>query len=209
MIGTLYHHPIARSNKIVWLITELGLKANIKVVNIFAGEQKKPEFLKINPRGQVPTFEDADGYVLFESNAILLHLLDKYDKDGKFGGRHGSEQRAHLYKWCVWTATADKVCSDALLNGFVFPEPQRDKQIYADAVKKWNDGVGEALVRELADKKFFWSDQFTAVDIPITHMVRLGSNAKLLEDNRFKPLKDYLQRVGQIESFKKCYEQQN
>jgi len=206
-VGTLYHNPITRSSKIVWLSTELGFKLNIKVINVATGEHKQPEFLKVNPRGQLPVFEDNDGFSLVESNAILLHLLDKCDKDYKFGGKHGSDQRAHLYKWCVWTAGNDKVAVDSVLHSVVLPEPMRDKQVYADSVKKWNEGVGDALLKELGDKKFFWGDQLTAVDIPIVFMLRAAMGGKLLEEAKWKPLKEYFQRIASTASYKKVYEQ--
>lgn len=206
-VGTLYHHPVTRSTKILWLATEINIKLNVKVVNVFTGDHKKPEYLKVNSRGQLPAFEDAEGFVLVESNAILLHLLDKCDKDGKFGGKHGSDQRAHLYRWSVWTAGHDKVAVDALLHLVALPEPMRDKQIYAESVRKWNEGIGDTIVKELADKKFFWSDQFSAVDIPLTFMIRAALGAKLLEDAKWKSLRDYFARVSQLESFKKVFDQ--
>jgi len=189
------------------LAQELGIKLNIKIINVQTGEHKQPEYLKVNPRGLIPAFEDADGFTVVESNAILLHLLDKCDKDGKFSGKHGSDQRAHLYKWSVWTSGNDKICTDALLHLVFLPEAMRDKQIYAESVKKWNEGVGDAILKELGDKKFFWSEQFSAVDIPVTFMVRAAVAAKLIEEPKWKPLKEYLNRVGQIESFKKITEQ--
>jgi len=192
----------------LWLANEINIKLKVQVVNITTGDHKKPEYLKVNPRGQLPAFEDAEGFILVESNAILLHLLDKCDKDGKFGGKPGTDQRAHLYRWSVWVAGNDKVSFDAFLNLVGLPEPMRDKQVYADSVRKWNEGIGDALLKELADKKFFWSDQFSAVDIPVAFMLRPAIAGKLLEDSKWKPLRDYYGRVSQIESFKKVFDQQ-
>jgi len=207
-VGTLYHNPLTRSSKVLWLANEINIKLKVQIVNILTGDHKKPEYLKINPRGLLPAYEDAEGFILVESNAVILHLLDKCDKDGKFGGKPGTDQRAHLYRWSVWVAGNDKVTSDAFANLVALPEPMRDKQIYADSVRKWNEGIGDALLKELADKKFFWSDQFSAVDIPVAFMIRAAIGAKLLEDAKWKPLRDYFGRVSQIESFKKVFDQQ-
>lgn len=49
-----------------------------KFVNVFTGEHKQEEFLKINPFGQVPAFTDGN-FSLAESGAILRYVCDKYD----------------------------------------------------------------------------------------------------------------------------------
>lgn len=67
----------ANSNKVRYVIHALGLPHEYKVVNLRAGEQRTPEFLKINPVGRIPVIDD-DGFVLFESNAIIKYLASKH-----------------------------------------------------------------------------------------------------------------------------------
>lgn len=59
------------------LLSMLGRKYESVTVNLMAGEQKKPEFLKLNPRGQVPVLDD-DGVVIWDSQAILVYLARAY-----------------------------------------------------------------------------------------------------------------------------------
>lgn len=54
-----------------------GLDYENKCVNVFKGEQSRPEFLKINPMGYVPALIDGD-IILGDSSAIILYLEDKY-----------------------------------------------------------------------------------------------------------------------------------
>lgn len=61
----------------VILLKHLKIEANLKEVNIFAGDTKTFEFLKLNPSHTVPTLVD-DGFALFESRAILAYLVNKY-----------------------------------------------------------------------------------------------------------------------------------
>ncbi len=64
------------SNKVRFVANFLGLKYEYSKVNLRAGEQSKPEFLKINPVGKIPAIDDS-GFFLFESSAIIRYLADK------------------------------------------------------------------------------------------------------------------------------------
>ncbi|CAL1265901.1 unnamed protein product [Larinioides sclopetarius] len=58
----------------------LGIDVNQKLVKLVAGEQLKPEYLKMNPQHCVPTIDD-NGFYLWESRAILAYLANKYAPD--------------------------------------------------------------------------------------------------------------------------------
>jgi glutathione S-transferase len=64
----------ANGYKVQLLASFLGLPLEVRQVDIFAGESRTPEFLALNPFGQIPTLILDDGRVLPESNAILCHL---------------------------------------------------------------------------------------------------------------------------------------
>uniref|UniRef100_A0A1Y9HAQ4 glutathione transferase n=1 Tax=Anopheles farauti TaxID=69004 RepID=A0A1Y9HAQ4_9DIPT len=55
----------------------LGLEFEHKIVNLLAGDQLNPEFLKLNPRHTIPVLDD-DGTVITESHAIMIYLVRKY-----------------------------------------------------------------------------------------------------------------------------------
>jgi glutathione S-transferase len=59
------------------LLALLGRDYELVPVNLMKGEQREPWFLKLNPRGQVPTLDD-DGTVIWDSLAILVYLARKY-----------------------------------------------------------------------------------------------------------------------------------
>jgi len=58
----------------------LGIDVNQKVVNLMAGDQLKPEYIKMNPQHCVPTIDDG-GFYLWESRAIQTYLVNKYAPD--------------------------------------------------------------------------------------------------------------------------------
>jgi glutathione S-transferase len=74
----LYGIPASRASRCLWMLEELGVKYE-NVPTHFIGDVKKPDYLKLNPNGHIPTLDD-EGLVLWESLAINLHLARKYGK---------------------------------------------------------------------------------------------------------------------------------
>ena len=77
-------HTAATPNgkKISIALEELGLPYEVRRVNLQAEEQLRPEFLALNPNHKIPVLED-DGLVVWESGAILLHLGERHDPEGR------------------------------------------------------------------------------------------------------------------------------
>jgi GSH-dependent disulfide-bond oxidoreductase len=81
----VYFWPTPNGYKITWMLEEIGLKYNVIPVNIGAGDQFKPEFLKISPNNRMPAMTDPEGpdgkpLSIFESGAILMYLAEKTGK---------------------------------------------------------------------------------------------------------------------------------
>ncbi len=73
----LYGLGPTRSLRALWGLRELGLEFELVPVNIPAGENREPDFLRLNPAGKLPVLVDGD-LVLTESAAIVLYLAEKY-----------------------------------------------------------------------------------------------------------------------------------
>ncbi len=93
----LYHNPKSRSTRPNWLIEELGLDVERVMIAFDKGEHRAPDYLAINPLGQLPALED-DGAILTESGAICLYLTDAY------GPQLKPEKRADLAAYHRWIA---------------------------------------------------------------------------------------------------------
>lgn len=73
----LYYHPLSgHSHRARLFVSLLGLNHDLIEVDLMSGAQKKPEFLALNPFGQVPVLDD-NGTVVSDSNAILVYLAKK------------------------------------------------------------------------------------------------------------------------------------
>jgi len=73
----LYYHPLSgHSHRARLFLSLLGIDADLIEVDLAAGAHKSPEFLKLNPFGQVPVLDDG-GTIVADSNAILVYLAKK------------------------------------------------------------------------------------------------------------------------------------
>ena len=75
----LYTAPTPNGWKASICLEELALPYRVHPINILQGEQRKPDYLKINPNGRIPAIVDteADNFAVFESGAILIYLAEK------------------------------------------------------------------------------------------------------------------------------------
>lgn len=100
----LYYWPTPNGHKITLFLEEAGLEYRIQPVNIGAGDQFKPDFLRLSPNNRMPAILDhapADGgepVSVFESGAILLYLAEK---TGRFLPAALRERKAVL-EWLFW-----------------------------------------------------------------------------------------------------------
>ena len=73
--------PSPRAFKVLFAANQLGVDYDLQFINLFKGEQNSPEYRALNPHGRMPTLED-DGFVLWESNAIVNYLASKKPEAG-------------------------------------------------------------------------------------------------------------------------------
>ena len=94
---TLYYAPGAASLAVHWMLIEIGEPHELKRLDLDAGDQDKPEYLRLNPNGMVPTLV-VDGTPLFESAALLMLLAERHPQAG-FSPPESSPARAAYLTW--------------------------------------------------------------------------------------------------------------
>ena len=93
----LYTWTTPNGRKVSILLEELGLPYNSIAVDIGAGDQFAPDFLKISPNNKIPALVDRENDVtLMESGAIMIYLAEAY------GGFLGPDQRLEVMEWLMW-----------------------------------------------------------------------------------------------------------
>ena len=161
----LHYWPTPNGHKITLFLEEAGLEYTIKSVNIGAGEQFQPDFLKIAPNNRMPAIVDhapADGgapIAIFESGAILLYLADK---TGRFGGSD-VRARTEINQWLMWQMGG---LGPMLGQNHHFNRYAPEKIPYAiDRYKKETNRLYGVLDRRLADRAFVAGADYSIADM--------------------------------------------
>lgn len=164
---TLYYSPGACSLAVHAILEELGVPYELKRISLKDGDNKKPEFQKINPRGAVPVLVRDDGKVLREGAAIILYLLEKYPNELM---PESGDARADAIEWLLF---ANSTLHPAYSKGFWalkgLQGEAKDAAIQS-AVESINKLWAEVEER-LGKQKFIAGDKPTAADILLTVFV--------------------------------------
>src|SRR5579875_974030 len=93
----LYYAPMSRAVRPRWVLEEIGAPYELVKIDLAKNEQKRPEYLAVNPNGTVPALEDGD-LRLFESAAICQYLADKFP-EARLAPPPGTPARGLYYQW--------------------------------------------------------------------------------------------------------------
>jgi glutathione S-transferase len=150
--------------KVLWAVGELGLAHERIDAGGPFGVVGEPAYRAMNPNGKVPTIDD-DGFVLWESNAIVRYLAAKHDTGGLYPA--DLKVRADAERWMDWgTASFAGPFGQVFLPLVRFAPEKRDPAAIAAAAAEC--GKLLAIVDQaLADKPFLAGDRLTVGDIPL------------------------------------------
>ncbi|MGZ8217511.1 glutathione S-transferase family protein [Methylomagnum sp.] len=186
----LYETPRTRSARCRWVLQELGVPFEAVSVNLSQGEQKRAEFLKLNPYGRVPVLVDGE-LVLSESVAICLYLADKYADRG-LAPTPGTAQRAVHDQWLLFCATElEQPLWQIRRHTALYPAEQRLPAEVAIARANFQRAAA-VLDGALRDKVHLAGTGFSIADIVVAHTLLWAAGYGLLGD--YPGLEAYLNR---------------
>jgi GSH-dependent disulfide-bond oxidoreductase len=166
----LYFHHTPNSRKVALFLEEAGLPYEIVPVDILKGEQHRPEFRAMNPNGKVPAIVDG-GVVVFDSNAILLHLAEK---TGQFLGE--PRNRPALLSWLMFVASGLGPFSGQAAH---FSQIHADSHYATNRYRRELERHYEVLDGRLERQAYLVGDSYTIVDMSAWGWVdRAGFNLK-------------------------------
>ena len=151
-------------------LAEAGADYRFEIVSLDKNEQKKPEFLAINPSGKVPALKLPEGQIVTESLAILLVVADRFPT-AKLLPATGSPARAEAFRWLAFMA--GEIYSMVEISDF--PERFVPMGVEADTLRaKARSRIREnLLVIERATKgPWILGDEFSLPDIYVSMFTR-------------------------------------
>ncbi|TGN61753.1 glutathione S-transferase [Paracoccus liaowanqingii] len=158
----LYYCPYACSMASHVALEEAGASFHAKKINIFTGDQKKSEYLAINPRALVPALEFDNGQVLLESTAILGWIGHAYPEKALLGS--SPLEHALTISMCAWLSGT----VHTTFKRFIHPEDvNADKDTWTGIKTKARDsywGHLKEIDAKLANQPWIMGDRFTLAD---------------------------------------------
>jgi glutathione S-transferase len=154
--------------KVMWAVGEIGVPHERIDIGGPFGKNREPDYLAMNPNGLVPTLEEEDGFLLWESNSIVRYLAAKH----RAGMLEPADLRARARAgaWMDWQLS---VLAPAITPGFIglirTPPEKRDHAAIEDSKKKTIAAIA-ILDGQLAKTAFVAGDAFSYGDIPAAVM---------------------------------------
>jgi glutathione S-transferase len=194
---TLYHAAPSRSSVVHWMLEELGEPYDTHVLNLKAGDHRKPEYLAINPMGKVPAVKHGDT-VITEVSAICTYLADAYPKSG-LAVPIGDARRGPYLKWLFFQPS----CLEPAIMDRAYPRKEAAPSTalgYGDYER-----VMDVLAKATgAASPYLLGEQFTAADVVIGSGLRWGMMFKLIPER--PEFNAYVGRLSQRPALKRASE---
>ena len=186
----LYGFGPTRSLRTLWPLHELGAEFEFVPVNLLAGEQRRADFLRLNPAGKIPVLVDGD-LILTESAAIVMYLAEKYRAKGLIPAE--LKERAQVYRWAMFAVTElEQPLWRITRHTRLYPEDKRLPDDVALASQEFID-MAAVLDRHMVGRQFIVGDSITVADCMTAHTLDWGNELHLIED--CPQLRAYLERM--------------
>jgi glutathione S-transferase len=151
--------------KVVWCADEIGLVYERINAGGKFGLNDTPAYLAKNPNGLVPVIEEDDGFVLYESNAIVRYLAARDAVDSLWP--RDLRERADVDRWMEWQSTSFTPAMWAAFWQLVRTAPEKRDAAAVEASRMKSEKCAAILDVQLAKRRFVTGDAFTAADIVI------------------------------------------
>jgi glutathione S-transferase len=212
---TVHHLNNSRSQRVLWLLEELGLPYEIKKYQRDAKTMlAPPELTQVHPLGKAPVIAD-DGVTVAESGAIIEYLIERYGK-GRLAPEIGTPERL---RWRYWLHFAEGTAMSPLLMKLVFervkvsPMPFFVKPIARGIADKVLTMMVEPNLKrqldfmeaELSKSEWFAGDTFSAADIQMSFPIEAAAQRAGLNASRPK-LMAFLKRIHARPGYRRALE---
>ena len=213
----VHHLESSRSQRVLWLLEELGLP--YEIVQYQRDPQTllaPPELRKVHPLGKSPVIVDGDNTIA-ESGAIIEYLVDAYGRGSGLKPADGSPEKL---RYTYWLHYAEGSAMPPLLLKLVFarlpkaPMPFFVRPVVGGLARKVRSAYIDPQLNlhldymesELAKSAWFAGDAFTAADIQMSYPVEAAALRGGLGVHRLK-LMEWLKRIHARPAYRRALEQ--
>lgn len=209
---TIYHLNISQSDRIVWLMEELGLPYKFEWYDRLGNRFAPPEYKALHPMGTSPTIRDGDK-VICESVAIILYIVNRYGNGRLSVPVESPNYMDYLYWLCAGSnfmctlgqkAGVDLTLMDKVPANADITSPEVVRAIYARSAVEREAAYFRHIEERLAESPYLAGPEFTAADIQ--NMFALATMPKLggPSIDHLKNVRDYVSRVTSRPAYKKA-----
>lgn len=199
---TIHHSPRSRSMRVVWLAEELGLPYQVRTLEMFSDAMKTSAYLAIHPLGKVPAIDD-EGFVLWETTAILSYLIGRYS-DGALLPPRETQAGALAIQWMDFGENPlTVIMGEVAAHAGPMPEKWR-----VPALVTRGREVAPTLVavveRALEGRSFIGGERFGAADIMLGFGLGIARYLEFVNDATPRT-RDYLERLTARPAYQRAF----
>jgi len=198
---TLYHAPATAAMVAHWLLIELELPHQLHTVDLAKGEQKSPQYLRLNPSGVVPTLVIDGEPPICEAAAIAMHLAE-LSPARELVPALTTAARAQCYRWMFFLANT---LQPAYRAWFYPTEPAGEENVEASkrAARARIEAAWDQIATHLeaSGSAYMLGEKLSVVDFMATMLMRWSRNMPRPTD-RWPVLHAYAQRMKARPSWK-------
>lgn len=196
----LHHLNNSRSQRIIWLLEELGVEYEIKPYQRDPDTQRAPAELKaVHQLGKSPVLED-DGLIIAETGAIIVYLLDKFG-DGKLRPKKGTQEYVdyvHFLHFAEGSAMLPLLL--ALYTGFLGEAGAPIQPMIMSEIK----AILDYCEYHLISKTWFAGDEMTGADIQMIFPLEAAKARGRLKG--YDSCNEYVDRVHALPAYQRALE---
>ena len=200
---TLYYSPGTASMVVHLALLEIGAPHRLQRVDFSRDEQQGAEYLRVNPRGQVPALV-VDGRAYFESAALLMLLAERHP-EAKLAPPVGSPRRGEWYQWIAFFASSVA----PLYRQWFYPadlgSPEHPPFVRDALRQKIEDAWSLVDAHLAANGPYMLGGEFSGVDLQALMYMRWSRNMPK-PVTAWPALKAFADRMRQRPSWKRMYE---
>ena len=189
-----FHNPQSRARIVHWMLEEVGVAYQTRLLHLDRGEHKAKEYLAVNPMGKVPAIQHGDT-VVTEAAAICAYLADAVPA-ANLAPATSSPERGTYYRWMFFGAG----CVEPAFVDRLFKRPQVERA-GALGYGSYEDTL-DTLERAVSRGPFILGERFSAADVYIGSQILWGTLVEALEPRQ--AFQDYVARCSERPAFKRA-----